>query len=172
MTKRHTLAKLMERDGGKCRYCGRQVAINPNGANSCDDATRDHLIPKRRGGTDAQANIVLACYACNKAKADGPAPRNPGVTDWLDSWTGVRRAPEAKPHPVDTPPQIMPLADTMFILKHGKKAWRAQQGGDVSYTPEGWPIVPRCRKPRGPTAKTPDFDSGNGGSNPPEAASG
>jgi hypothetical protein len=33
-------------------------------------ATRDHLLPKSRGGTLAQWNRVVACRRCNSDKAD------------------------------------------------------------------------------------------------------
>jgi len=39
----------------------------------CGDTTqkrhREHVIPQRRGGTDHYLNIVMACPACNHAKA-------------------------------------------------------------------------------------------------------
>ena len=44
---------------GICVYCGR------TGAN-----TRDHIIPRSKGGTDAPENIVECCQECNSAKCD------------------------------------------------------------------------------------------------------
>jgi len=34
------------------------------------EATKDHLLPVSRGGTDAIANIVPACVDCNRLKSD------------------------------------------------------------------------------------------------------
>lgn len=43
-----------------CVYCGLRTRR----------PTRDHVLPKSRGGADAGQNIVDACHACNCAKAD------------------------------------------------------------------------------------------------------
>ena len=101
MTRRHSIQKIFDRDHGRCRYCAKKVRIKGRGKWSWPQGTIDHIIPKVRGGTDALANLVLACRHCNHAK------------------------------------------------------------GDMMWAP----------KPPGPMVKTPDFDSGNGGSSPPEAAS-
>jgi hypothetical protein len=53
---------LYERDGGKCAYCGQPVPP--------DEATRDHVVPRCRGGQDTWENLVLACRRCNHVKAD------------------------------------------------------------------------------------------------------
>lgn len=31
-------------------------------------ATRDHLVPRSRGGTNDRQNIVVACYKCNQER--------------------------------------------------------------------------------------------------------
>ncbi len=49
-------AYVIKRDGGVCRYCG-GVAT-----------TADHVIPKRRGGTDEPSNLVASCVPCNSSK--------------------------------------------------------------------------------------------------------
>lgn len=62
--------------------------------------------------------------------------------DWLDSWTKTRKLPETfraagrwatrkgraddeVRKPAYTPPTIIPYAESMYILRHGKKAYRA-----------------------------------------------
>lgn len=47
--------------GGKCHYCGIMTTLETGRA---DMATRDHVIPKSKGGKMS----VLACYACNTAR--------------------------------------------------------------------------------------------------------
>lgn len=54
-----TLAKLVEQDG-RCAYCKRFM--------SASQATADHRISRRNGGTDEPANIVAACQPCNSRK--------------------------------------------------------------------------------------------------------
>lgn len=43
----------------KCVYCGSRA-----------DLTRDHVVPKSRGGSDDPSNIVVACRTCNCSKGD------------------------------------------------------------------------------------------------------
>ena len=54
---------VFKRDGFKCQYCGRtppQVVLE-----------LDHVIPRSKGGTDHQTNLVTACFDCNRGKATG-----------------------------------------------------------------------------------------------------
>lgn len=43
--------------GDVCRYCGTD-----------EDLTIEHLIPRSRGGTDAQSNLGVSCRTCNQDK--------------------------------------------------------------------------------------------------------
>ena len=43
-----------------CAYCGKMTS----------KLTKDHVIPKSQGGAKCGSNIVMACRACNEAKAD------------------------------------------------------------------------------------------------------
>jgi 5-methylcytosine-specific restriction enzyme A len=55
--------RLAVRDGGAmCHYCLQWGKIY--------DLTVDHVIPRSHGGSDALANLVLACWPCNRAKGD------------------------------------------------------------------------------------------------------
>jgi hypothetical protein len=58
-----TRAKLLERDGDKCWFCG-----DPMG----DDITIEHLVPKSAGGRNMAANYALAHKRCNHQAADLP----------------------------------------------------------------------------------------------------
>lgn len=55
---------LFTRQRGRCWYCRRPMSLG--GADS-SAATRDHVIPRSRGGKTA-GNVVAACYACNQRK--------------------------------------------------------------------------------------------------------
>ena len=64
-----TRNRLVERDGPACRWCGRlTVELGANPARRGDARTRDHVIPRCRGGSDQDDNLVLACQACNAAR--------------------------------------------------------------------------------------------------------
>lgn len=43
-----------------CPYCLRTLPLS--------QATRDHLVPRSRGGKTEPSNIVLACGPCNQKK--------------------------------------------------------------------------------------------------------
>lgn len=51
---------LLEEFDFRCAYCGRRGGR----------LTRDHVVPRSRGGTDRIANIVPACRSCNSKKRD------------------------------------------------------------------------------------------------------
>ncbi|GAA1138549.1 HNH endonuclease [Nocardioides aquiterrae] len=48
---------VWERDGGVCHYC----KVTPPD----DEQTVDHVWPKLLGGTNANTNLVAACWDCN-----------------------------------------------------------------------------------------------------------
>lgn len=50
--------EILERDGWICRYCG-------SAANHVD-----HVVSRKRGGTDDPSNLVAACGFCNRSKLD------------------------------------------------------------------------------------------------------
>lgn len=68
----NSLAWLMMRDAGRCYWCGCRVEPpeNNNGHQTVNTATREHLIPKTRGGGNLSENLVLACFGCNNLKDD------------------------------------------------------------------------------------------------------
>jgi HNH endonuclease len=68
-----------ERDGWRCRYCGRQLVPPPRGRSHTHKeaariATLDHWVPKALGGDWELSNLVLSCRACNgdKGQLTGP----------------------------------------------------------------------------------------------------
>lgn len=50
------------RDNFECQYCHEHLSQN--------ELTYDHVVPRSRGGKTEWTNIVAACYACNKRKAN------------------------------------------------------------------------------------------------------
>jgi 5-methylcytosine-specific restriction endonuclease McrA len=53
---------IYKRDRCTCQYCGAQPPM--------DELTIDHVVPRSRGGMSSWDNCVLACFHCNKRKAD------------------------------------------------------------------------------------------------------
>lgn len=51
------LQVLIQRDGKRCRYCGRKTRL-----------TIEHLTPNCRGGNGERRNLGLSCFRCNNEK--------------------------------------------------------------------------------------------------------
>lgn len=67
----------------RCALCGcmqQEIVKRPNDAPNRGDchyceasaATRDHIVPRGRGGPNRVDNYVPSCYRCNNVKADRP----------------------------------------------------------------------------------------------------
>lgn len=56
---------LYYRDHGVCAYCGIGLTLAQQKNNSI---TKDHVIPRDRGGEDIWENVVAACPRCNHTK--------------------------------------------------------------------------------------------------------
>jgi hypothetical protein len=48
--------QILDRDGWTCAYCGKYAN------------TVDHIIPRKRGGSNDHSNLVAACKPCNSRK--------------------------------------------------------------------------------------------------------
>ena len=55
--------KIFNRDKDTCRYCGTQWSLK-----NLVRMTVDHVIPKSKGGTHDETNLVTACNSCNSSK--------------------------------------------------------------------------------------------------------
>ncbi len=62
---------LFKRDLWTCAYCG---SVHPNGVG----LTRDHIMPRSRGGTCAWQSVISACRSCNGRK-DCRTPEEAGM---------------------------------------------------------------------------------------------
>ena len=60
-TRTSSLRQIFNIYGGVCQYCHKEIKFSL--------ATKDHTIPKSKGGPDYDSNIVLACKKCNNKKA-------------------------------------------------------------------------------------------------------
>ena len=76
-------------DGQPCEYCGVTMDVN----NPWRHPTRDHIVPRSRGGEHTWENVVAACRRCNSSKRDRylhetsmrlrRAPRPPQLATWF-----------------------------------------------------------------------------------------
>jgi 5-methylcytosine-specific restriction enzyme A len=62
-----TRARIAERDGYRCVYCGGPFEVI------------DHVVPIAAGGSDHDSNLVACCKACNERKRREEARRGRGV---------------------------------------------------------------------------------------------
>jgi 5-methylcytosine-specific restriction endonuclease McrA len=93
-----TRARVRERAGDRCEYCGLHQDDSPLAALHVE-----HIIPKIHGGADDLENLALACIDCNLHKGTnltGVDPETRQVTklfhprqqSWDDhfEWRGIR----------------------------------------------------------------------------------
>ena len=76
---------LFRRDLHMCMYCGAKMGER--------ELTRDHIVPKSRGGRDHWSNVVAACKRCNQRKGNRlpeevrmemlAIPYQPNNAEWL-----------------------------------------------------------------------------------------
>lgn len=52
---------------GKCLHCGKKLVVRDDGR-AMGQATLEHVWPQGQGGTDAIANLAVACNGCNREK--------------------------------------------------------------------------------------------------------
>ena len=52
--------RILEKTGGLCAACGRTLEY--------EKVTIEHFIPRYRGGTDDERNLLPLCRDCNKSK--------------------------------------------------------------------------------------------------------
>lgn len=53
----------------RCRYCD-IICLTDVSDGHDRMVTLDHLIPVSKGGTNAQANLIVCCFACNRDRGD------------------------------------------------------------------------------------------------------
>ena len=56
--------ELIARDGPACVWCGRELWRR--------DLTREHVVPRSRGGHMTLENAVVACRRCNRRRGSKP----------------------------------------------------------------------------------------------------
>jgi 5-methylcytosine-specific restriction endonuclease McrA len=52
---------------GKCIHCNARLVVRADGT-PIGEVTVEHIVPRRRGGSDEAENLALACARCNYQK--------------------------------------------------------------------------------------------------------
>ena len=52
---------------GKCLHCGKKLVVRDDGR-AMGEATLEHIWPQSQGGSNAIANLAVACNRCNREK--------------------------------------------------------------------------------------------------------
>lgn len=91
-----TNASLFARDNHQCMYCGSRSMRKT--------LTRDHVVPKSKGGVDNWVNVVAACRRCNQFKGDNlleetsmsliALPYRPNAAEYLTLVNSQRILPD------------------------------------------------------------------------------
>ncbi|MDT0268313.1 HNH endonuclease signature motif containing protein [Streptomyces sp. DSM 44915] len=119
VARRHRL-NIAWRDGARCFYCH-----TPFPDPKMTGATLDHYIPHSLWPSSQLANLVLACFTCNQAKAD--------ILPWPLAWLLLHIAAGGNPtdltpeertrYPISYAPKYLPPTTPRYTTI--PDAWRA-----------------------------------------------
>lgn len=121
----------LENNGKPCHYCKRVMDVRSPRLMP----TKDHIHPKSQGGR----RTVHACSDCNTLKADMT------LDEWTlvmaanpEWWNGITARSRAfirnwRTPPTGAPFQVIPYAESVYILKWGKKMWRAAKAAGITF---------------------------------------
>lgn len=91
--------RIFERDGFRCKRCGRGPSSTPPAS-----LTVDHIIPVARGGQNVDWNLQTLCSDCNGGKAarepsahDVAIPADPRIRVMIEQQAQVPQKPAAHP---------------------------------------------------------------------------
>lgn len=64
--------RIVKRDNHTCQYCKKRFPpkVRTNWEKINKKLTIDHVLPRSKGGTWDDTNLVAACKECNSKKAD------------------------------------------------------------------------------------------------------
>lgn len=72
---------LIIEQNGRCAYCGDNLDNN---------STIDHVVPRARGGSDDDCNLVAACPDCNRAKGAMLPSQLRALADRIEELCGLQ----------------------------------------------------------------------------------
>jgi 5-methylcytosine-specific restriction endonuclease McrA len=69
--------RAFNRQGGNCYYCNLRMWLDGEAGPAQLRCTAEHLTASSAGGKDGQANIVAACWHCNRTRHKRKRPPEP-----------------------------------------------------------------------------------------------
>jgi hypothetical protein len=127
------LHRVGDRSEWRCHYCKVklycQLCFPVQGVRHARPITRDHIIPKSRGGKGGK-NLIGSCFPCNQDKADRmPEEPKPAKKKKEGCNLGVMRRPRSllKEYPDETMANLM--VNTVY-MRWGREleAWPCPHG--------------------------------------------
>jgi 5-methylcytosine-specific restriction endonuclease McrA len=76
---------------GKCIHCNTKLVVAGDGR-ALGEATLEHVFPETQGGTDAVANLAVACARCNREKGSRHDAKGGPRFDEIVALLRARRA--------------------------------------------------------------------------------
>lgn len=131
------VADILERDGGKCTYCG-----------DTENLTADHVVPLTRGGTNDSSNLTACCVPCNTKKGNRlveelPSTMSTGFHPTVIAALSANPSTGVHPNVHRSPPDKK--APPISLDKNSKKEKRGSQLPD-GFRPDEVRWTAACRK--------------------------
>ena len=63
--KTELMVSILARADFRCEYCGQDLLAS---LTECFNAQADHIIPRSKGGPNAESNFAACCTTCNSLK--------------------------------------------------------------------------------------------------------
>lgn len=105
--------------GMRCHYCYKPLVLRTD--NPDEEATKDHLTPVSRGGSNTIDNIVPACWKCNRRK--GSMTEQEFITTFSKAFELLRGVPLAGSPASNPELQNEPALLKRLITEREKVSW-------------------------------------------------
>lgn len=67
-----SIKTIIELRGRNCCYCDIETHLAMEPGPNDTMATKEHIVPRSKGGKDNIENLTIACYSCNTARGNKP----------------------------------------------------------------------------------------------------
>lgn len=138
---------------GKCIHCNGHLYVALDGR-PISRATIEHIVPRHHGGTDAIANLALACARCNGGKGarlDALTRDDPRLVAVIETLQARRQARWRDAPGVDAPhdPPML-VVDAANVVGSVPDGWWRDRRGATERLRDGLASVAAAGLPSGP----------------------